>query len=170
MKLPSSLRPKKRYVCFALNCDEKVTKNEVIRALWREILNFLGEQGTSKLNFWLMDFDEEQERGFFRVAHDRVGELKGCLALVSEVDGKRVSFDVLGVSGTVDALKKKFFVDMEVVREDREIELQGKKMRAVQGFDDCVDALPEDRELLARLRRERLTYVGLMKEDLKSPW
>lgn len=169
MKLPSSLRPKKRYVCFVMHCDERATRSEVIRALWREILNFLGEQGTSKLNFWLMDFDEEQGRGFFRVAHDRVGELKGCLALVSEIDEKRVSFEVLGVSGTVDALKKKFFADREVVIEDREIELQGKKMRAVQEFDGCVDALPEDRELLARLRRERLTYVGLMKEDLKSP-
>jgi len=170
MRLPSALRPKRRYVAFLLHCDGRKSRDEVIRALWKEVLNFLGEQRASGLNLWLMDFDAGPGRGFLRVAHDRVGVLKGCLALIGEVGGSAACIEVLGVSGTIAALKKKFLADGIPPGEDveREMELYGSKMRLVRSSGDCVYAVPSDRELLSRLEREGLAYVGLTKEDLKG--
>lgn len=106
--LPHHLRSKKRYVGFEVYGERPLTRDEVTRAIWHEVLAFLGENATSELNLWVLGFDEKSQRGFLTCSHVRVGEIKALLSLIGAVNGKRAMFHVLGVSGTIKALKRKF--------------------------------------------------------------
>ncbi len=106
--LPSSLRSKKRYLAFRVYSDEQVARDEVVRAVWREVLGFLGENIASELEVWVLDYDPELREGFLVCGHKQVGRMKAILALVNSYKDKRFSIHPLGVSGTVKALNRKF--------------------------------------------------------------
>ena len=106
--LPSSLRSKKRYLAFMVYSDEPVARDEVIKAIWREALGFLGENTASELEMWVLDYDEDKKEGFLVCGHKQVGRMKAVLTLVSSLKDKRFLVHPLGVSGTVKALNRKF--------------------------------------------------------------
>jgi ribonuclease P/MRP protein subunit POP5 len=106
--LPSSLRGKKRYLAFRVYSDEPVARNDVIRAVWRESIGFLGENTASELEMWVLDYDEDVQEGFLVCGHKQVGRMKAVLTLVNSHKDKRFSIHPLGVSGTVKALNRKF--------------------------------------------------------------
>ncbi len=106
--LPSSLREKKRYVAFRTCSEQPLKREEVVRAIWNEVLAFFGENAASEINLWVMNFEEASQKGFLVCSHREVGKVKAALALVSMVNGKKVFLQTLGVSGTIKALKRKF--------------------------------------------------------------
>lgn len=106
--LPPSLRERKRYVAFHVHSEAPLKREEVIRTVWNEVLDFLGESTASEVNLWVMSFDEASQKGFLACSHREVGKVKAVLALVSVVNGKKVFIQALGVSGTIKALKRKF--------------------------------------------------------------
>jgi ribonuclease P/MRP protein subunit POP5 len=99
---------KKRYVGFRVYSSEPVARDEVVRAIWSETLGFLGERTASELELWVLDYDEARQVGFLVCSHKQVDKVKACLTLVSSVKDKRLMVHVLGVSGTVKALNRKF--------------------------------------------------------------
>lgn len=163
--LPSSLRDKKRYVAFKINCDEEVSREALITAISREGLNFLGENLFGDLNLWVMDYNEAKQEGFLVCRRDKLGEVKACLSLISEIDNRRASIRILGVSGTIKALKRKF-LNEEFVNEKGSIKVYGRKMRVIRRCGDLVDALPQDEDLNKRLKKMKMRYIGLTKEDI----
>ena len=106
--LPPSLRTKKRYVAFKVYSQEPVTRDDVVRAIWKETLGFLGENKASELEMWVLDYDNGSQQGFLTCAHTSVEAVKACLTLVNSVQNKKFMVHVLGVSGTVKALNRKF--------------------------------------------------------------
>ena len=93
------MRQRRRYVAFELG-GEGVFRSEIARALDESSL----ARGLLKLIF----YDGESRRGLVRCGHTQLGELKTALSKIEEIGGKKVSFNVLGVSGTIKAAKRKF--------------------------------------------------------------
>jgi ribonuclease P/MRP protein subunit POP5 len=95
-------------VAFRVFSQEPVTREEVVRAIWRESAGFLGENRLSELELWVLDYDGEKQQGFLTCTHRGVEVVKACLTLISAAQEKKIMVHVLGVSGTVKALNRKF--------------------------------------------------------------
>ncbi len=168
-RLPSSLREKRRYIAFRVWSDEAVAKDELIKGVLREVSSFLGERESARLNFRILDFDEASKQGFLVCSNRGVGRVKACLCLVNQLNGKRVRIDILGMSGTVRALKTKFLnKKIEVKEETKLAKFAGKDIKVVREYNSYADALTSDEKLLKRLRDLKLKFIGLAKADLKE--
>ena len=109
--LPPTLRDKHRYIAFQLVGERPFRKEEVKKAVWEASLSTLGVLGSAKAKPWFIKFDEKSQTGIVRVDRKHVEELRLALTLVTEIDGSRVIFRTLGVSGTIKRLKRKFLRD-----------------------------------------------------------
>lgn len=109
--LPKSLREKKRYIVFEVLCERDRELGQVVDAIWDAVLDLLGQQGAARANPWVMGdlFDDEKQRGGIRVNKDDVEEVRAALALVQEVGGEEAAIQVLGVTGTMDSAREKYF-------------------------------------------------------------
>ena len=109
--LPPTLRERKRYVVFEIISENPKKLQEVRMAIWNSILNFLGENEASKMNLWLISslFNYDLQKAAIRVNHDMVGKLRAALTLVKEINGERTTLSVIGVAGTMEGVKKKYF-------------------------------------------------------------
>jgi ribonuclease P/MRP protein subunit POP5 len=108
--VPPTLKDKKRYIAFRVYGETAITKREVIDAILDETLGFFGENNTSNFGLWVVEFDEEKKEGFLVCNHKYKGEVITALSLIDSVS-QRISIQVLGVSGTIKALKRKFLKD-----------------------------------------------------------
>jgi len=110
--LKPTLREKNRYIAFEIISDEKYARDEIVKAVWSACLRFLGEKGASTTSLWIMDWDEEKQRGIIKVNHRSVDDVKAALALMPEIkkaDGNRCKaiYRTLTVSGTLKKVRKK---------------------------------------------------------------
>lgn len=110
-QLPSSLREKKRYIVFEVLSDREQELGAVVDAAWSAMIDLLGEKGTAEANPWILKdlFDPELQRGGIRVNKDCVEEVRAALALITEMGSTDVTVQVLGVTGTMDSARKKYF-------------------------------------------------------------
>ncbi|MEE8168263.1 MAG: Rpp14/Pop5 family protein [Candidatus Hydrothermarchaeales archaeon] len=167
-KLPPSLRERKRYIAFRVEGDEPLSREQIVRAVRREVMSFLGENRMSELNIWVLDFNADAQQGFIVCHHKAVGEAKACLAMVSIVDGIRLHLAPIGISGTIKTLKRKFLKDVApVAKESRDIEFMGG-VKLVKSRGQCLDALPHDNGLKRRVNDLNMKYIGLMREDIEQ--
>ena len=109
--LPPSLRKRKRYVVFDIISENPKKLHDVRIAIWTSMLNFLGENETSKANLWLISslFNYELQKAAIKVNHDMVGKVRAALTLIKEINGDRTTLTVVGVAGTMEGVKKKYF-------------------------------------------------------------
>ncbi len=99
--LPSTLRERSRYIVLELNGEGSYSKKEMSAVLWNTTLQFLGELGASKLNLWVIDWDRKKNRGIVKVTSSSLDDMVASIALIKDVNGKRVIPQVLKVSGTL---------------------------------------------------------------------
>ncbi len=167
--LPSSLRSRKRYVAFRVYSDSDIKKSELVKEVWRNTIHFFGENIASDMNLWVMHYNNSQ--GFLVCGHKHVGKVKAVMTLINNINGKRVHIIVLGVSGTIKALKRKF-LNKEVLfikqdkGQDRNMKFMGKHIKTKRTFNRCIDIDPINEELVLRLNRYNMKYIGLTEEDL----
>jgi ribonuclease P/MRP protein subunit POP5 len=109
--VPPTLRAKKRYIAFSVHSEGQVSKKDVTTAILRETVRFYGELMVSDFGLWIMEFDEEKGTGFLVCNRRFQGEMIAGLALIDIVEREKASFHVLGASGTIKALKRKFLND-----------------------------------------------------------
>jgi ribonuclease P/MRP protein subunit POP5 len=109
--LPPSLRGRRRYIAYQVISEEKFLQDDLFNTMWHSVLNFLGEQGTSKTNMWIVkdSYDDKNQTGLIRCSHISVEHVRASLALIERIGDVRVVFKILGVSGTIKAAKMKFF-------------------------------------------------------------
>ena len=106
--VPATLREKKRYIAFKALTEGHLAKGQVIGAILDETLRFFGESRASEFALYVMEFNEKSKTGYLICNHRYKGEIIACLALIHSVAQQRVCFQVLGVSGTIESLKRKF--------------------------------------------------------------
>ncbi|NJF25620.1 ribonuclease P protein component 2 [Thermococcus sp. Bubb.Bath] len=106
--LPPTLRDKNRYIAFQVIGERPFKKDEIKKAVWDASLSALGYLGSARAKPWFIKFDEGSQTGVVRVDGKHVEELRFALAMLTEINGSRVIFRTLGVSGTIKRLKRKF--------------------------------------------------------------
>lgn len=108
---PKSLREKKRYIVFEVLCDRDREVGQVVDAVWGAVLEFLGQEGAAKADPWVLGdlFDAEKQIGGVKVNKDEVEEVRAALALVQDIGGEESALQVLGVTGTMDSAREKYF-------------------------------------------------------------
>lgn len=107
-QLLPSLRERNRYIAFEVISDSDIGRGGVVKATWGSVLKFLGELNASRTSLWVMNWNDEKKEGILKVNHKSVDEVRSALALVKEINGKRVIFHILGVSGTVKKTRERY--------------------------------------------------------------
>ena len=98
---------RKRYLAFKVASEQSVSKGNVADAVWNAVLQLFGEYGASQANLALIDYDQEKSWGIIRCSHRAVEMVRASIASVTEINEKTVAIHVLGVSGTLKALRRK---------------------------------------------------------------
>jgi len=106
--LMPSLREKKRYIAFEIKSKERLSFNEAKQAIEDKMKEFIGTLGMANAGPIFLN-DWEDNKGIVRVNSKFVDHTKASLALIKEVNGKKVLFQSLGVSGVIDKLRKSYF-------------------------------------------------------------
>lgn len=109
--LPSSMREKQRYIIVEILADGDRSLGQFVDAVWEESLALLGERGVAEADPWIIKdlFDRDRQRAGIRVRKDEVEEMRAALALVTKVGGVEATVHVLGVTGTMDSARNKYF-------------------------------------------------------------
>ncbi|MCX8153479.1 MAG: hypothetical protein N3E52_03490 [Candidatus Bathyarchaeota archaeon] len=101
-------RVKRRYLALQLDSDEAPSQKELMDTIWNAVVKLYGEVGASQTNLSLIAYDAEKKLAVIRTTHVTVNLVRASLASVTSVAGKLAALHVLGISGTIKALRKKF--------------------------------------------------------------
>lgn len=107
--LPSSKRESKRYVVFDIISESHISTEEISNAIWFSALNYLGEFGTGKAGIWVGKDLFEGSKGMVKCNVKSVNEVKSILMLINRIGDSSIILNILGVTGTIDSAKKKYF-------------------------------------------------------------
>lgn len=102
-----SKRVRRRYLALRVLSEQSISKRDVMDAVWNAVLQLFGEYGASQTNFTFIEYNQEKSWGIVRCSHKAVEMVRASVASVIEINGKSVAIDVLGVSGTLKALRKR---------------------------------------------------------------
>jgi len=108
--LRPTLKEKKRYVVFELISDKAITQKELIDAINKHCLEFMGILHFGKAGILILKNKLTDEQGVIRVNHKYVDFLKASLLLVTEINKKKVNLNVKGVSGILKKAQNKFMI------------------------------------------------------------
>ncbi len=108
--LPPSMREPKRYIVFEVISENPVNYSDVMNSVWSSMLSFLGENGSSEANIWIIQnlYDESAQRGVIKCRHTHVEELRVILSLIQYVGETKAAIKILGVTGTIKSAKIKY--------------------------------------------------------------
>jgi ribonuclease P/MRP protein subunit POP5 len=106
--LKPTLREKNRYVAFQLACSRKCSRDEIVKAIWNSTLRFLGELAAGKLSLWIMDWNDEKQKGILKANHKSIKDLRVGLSMLNNIGGSEAAINVLGVSGTLKKTREKY--------------------------------------------------------------
>jgi ribonuclease P/MRP protein subunit POP5 len=95
---------RKRYVSFTVK-GERFSEDEFKRGFYAEALKFFGEYGLSFVSLKLMSYNPATGAGMLRCARDKIDEVRGFLALVNAVNGKKARVVSEKTSGTIKSLE-----------------------------------------------------------------
>ncbi|NYZ76391.1 ribonuclease P protein component 2 [Candidatus Micrarchaeota archaeon] len=98
-----TMREKRRYIHFKLECNRRLSETEAKDELYNAILSFLGELGFSKANPRLVEFNDNS--GILMCCNPEVQRVKAALALVDKIKGENGCIRVLKVSGMIGKLQ-----------------------------------------------------------------
>ncbi|MBE0512272.1 hypothetical protein IBX38_04400 [Candidatus Bathyarchaeota archaeon] len=102
-----SKRMRRRYLALRVVSEQRVTERAVMGAVWNAVLELFGEYGASQTNVSLIEYDPQRNYAVVRCSHTALERARASVASITEIDGKPAVIRVIGVSGTLKALRKK---------------------------------------------------------------
>lgn len=87
--------------------EQPLNEKDVIHAIWSAILKLFGEHGASQVNLTLIEHDPQKSYAVVRCLHKALEMVKASIASITEINGKPAAVHIVGVSGTLKALRKK---------------------------------------------------------------
>ncbi|UCF58642.1 MAG: Rpp14/Pop5 family protein [Candidatus Bathyarchaeota archaeon] len=87
--------------------EQLLNEKDVIHAIWDAILKLFGEYGASQVNLALIEYAPQKSYAVVRCLHKALEMVKTSIASITEINGKPVVVHIVGVSGTLKALRKK---------------------------------------------------------------
>jgi len=100
---------RRRYLLLKIESLQEIDEKDFRNAVWDAVLRLFGEYGASKTGIALIDYDVAKKYAIIRCAHTEVDMVRASLASITEINAKPVATYVLGVSGTLKSLRRKFF-------------------------------------------------------------
>ena len=98
---------RRRYLALEVVSEQAVTERAVIDAVWNAVLELFGEYGASQTDLSLIKADPERNYAVVRCSHKSLERTRASIASITEINGKPAVVHVIGVSGTLRALRKK---------------------------------------------------------------
>jgi len=83
-----------------------------LKTVWNQLYSLYGEYGTSKMGLWLIYFDPDSKKGVLRCSLNELDKLRTVLATITSFRRHKdpeVIIYILGISGTIKSIKKKYF-------------------------------------------------------------
>jgi len=102
-----SKRVRRRYLTLKVVSEQPVNERDVMDAVWNAVLKLFGEYGASQANLNLMEADPQRNFAVVRCSHTALEMVRASIASITEINGKPAVIRVIGVSGTLRALRKK---------------------------------------------------------------
>jgi len=107
MSMLKSMKIKKRYISFEAASSANLKKSDVIKAVLQSTVRFLGENLSSELNLWVLEYDEEKRLGIIVCNREHLSEVIASLALINRINEHDGTIRTLKVSGTIKGLRSK---------------------------------------------------------------
>ena len=98
-------KERQRYILFKIISEGKIEEKHLIRAIWKNLFQLYGDFGTSQTGLWVIEY--ENNHGIIRTNVQALQMVRTALAVIRKIEDKNCLFVVIGVSGTIKALKKK---------------------------------------------------------------
>ena len=99
-------RVKRRYLALQLETEGVPTEKEFMDAVWGAVARLYGEVGASMTSLALINLDMERKVVVIRTSLATLDYVRASLASLTSVAGKEAALHVLGVSGTIKALRE----------------------------------------------------------------
>jgi ribonuclease P/MRP protein subunit POP5 len=99
---------RRRYLAVKIDSVQEIEERELKNAIWNTLGRLFGEYGASKTGFVLISYDTAKNYAVLRCASPMLEAFRASLASLTEISGKPAAIHVLGVSGTLKSLKRKF--------------------------------------------------------------
>jgi ribonuclease P/MRP protein subunit POP5 len=96
-----------RYLALKVVSEQPINGRDVMDAVWNAVLRLFGEYGASKANLSLIEFNPQKNYAILRCSHVTLEMIRASIASITEINGKPAVMHVVGVSGTLRALRKK---------------------------------------------------------------
>ncbi len=103
---PSTLKEKNRYMLIKIHSNQKISRNQLIKEIWRSAFENLGALNISESGLWLMDFNEEEQKGILRTNNKKQQEVRIMLTLINNIGNKRAFISIEKVHGTLKKSRK----------------------------------------------------------------
>ena len=103
-----SQREKKRYIVYEIKATEKFEFSAVKKTIFDVCHKYIGEFGVYKARLNIMANTYSNNKGIFRVTNRQANDVKECIAMIKEINGKKASMDIIGISGILKKAKNKF--------------------------------------------------------------
>jgi len=98
---------RRRYVLFHLHrVGPLIDARRLSTAIWKSFLSLFGETSVADSRLFINDYDEESGLGILQCNAESVDNVLASAALLSSIDGTRVSFEPEQTSGTLKGLKR----------------------------------------------------------------
>jgi len=102
-----SRRVRRRYLALRVISEQPVNGGDVMDAVWKAVVQLFGEYGASQASLSLIEYNLQKNYAIMHCSHKAVEMARASIASITEMNGKPVAMHVLGVSGTLRALRKK---------------------------------------------------------------
>ena len=102
-----SRQMRRRYLALKVVSEQRLGERDVMDALWNALLKLFGEYGASQANINLIEYDPQRNYAVVRCSHTALERVRASITSVTKINGEPVSIHVMGVSGTIKALRKK---------------------------------------------------------------
>lgn len=87
--------------------EQLLNEKDVIHTIWSAVLKLFGEYGASQVNLALIEYAPQKSYAVVRCLHKALEMVRASIASITEINGKPTAVHIVGVSGTLKALRKK---------------------------------------------------------------
>lgn len=99
---------RRRYLALKIMSGERVNEGELVNSIWDAVYQLFGEYGASRVNLTLINHDSLSNCAVIRCSQKTLDMVRASIASITNIKEKKVAIQVVRVSGTLKALKKKW--------------------------------------------------------------
>jgi len=99
---------RQRYILFRIIAENDIQfeQKDFLRSIWGSIWKYFGMKIANKVGLWLLELNLDENYGILRCSHNTKETLITALALIKEINGKKIICSPIKTSGTIKTLKR----------------------------------------------------------------